>query len=311
MKIFSGSSNLPLAQKICSNLKLPIGCVFLKNFPSGERYCQFQENIRGGDVFLIQSTSKPVNDYLMELLIMVDAARRASAGRITAVLPYFGYARQDRKDLSRVPISGKLVMDILGCAGVNRILTMDLHSPQTVGFTNLPVDQLGFRPALIESIKNLGIDCVVSPDIGAVKRADEYASSLKMDLAIVSKKRIGDTEVKIKNFIGDVKGKKVIIIDDLVESAGTFIESAIICKNEGATEIYCAVSHGCFTEIGYERLFDAFKQKIINKLFVSNSISFSEMFEDIREYVEIVDISPWFSQAIYNIYNNESVSKLF
>lgn len=336
MKVFSGSSNLPLVNLICQNLGIPVGKVDLKTFPSGERYCQFQENIRGNDVFLVQSTSKPANDNLMELLVMCDAARRASAGRITAVVPYFGYARQDRKDKSRVPISAKLVMDLLEASGVNRILTMDLHSQQSVGFTNMPVDQLSFKPALVGEIGGLGMECVVAPDIGSTKRGDEYSSYLGIDLAIVSKKRNNATSVEVKHFIGDVNGKKVIIIDDLTESAGTLIEAAIACKEKGASEINCAISHGCFTDVGYKRLCEAFKNRLINRLFVSNSVDCANIKNwDYTEFslipdvfrpgnlqriradfnfssqVTNVDVSSWFSRAITSIHNNESVSDLF
>lgn len=305
--VFSGSSNPPLVERICRNLEMPLGQIFLKAFPSGERYCQFKENVRGGDVFLVQATSKPVNDNLMELLVMCDAARRASAERITAVIPYFGYARQDRKDKSRVPISGKLIMDMIQCAGADRILTMDLHSPQTVGFTNMPVDQLGFRPALVNAINDLGIEVVVSPDIGAVKRAEEYAYALKAELAIISKKRRGDTEVEVSHFIGDVAGKRVMLIDDLTESCGTLIEGAAACREQGAKEVFAAVSHGCFTDVGYERLTQAFDSGLINRMFVSNSVNITNRWDKLS----IVDVSDWFAKAIQNISTNQSVSQLF
>lgn len=325
MKIFSGESNTALVEKICARLSAPVGKISLKTFPSGERFCQFEENIRGTDLFLVQSLSTPVNDYLMELLVMCDAARRASAGRITAVIPYFGYARQDRKDKSRVPISARLVMDLLKASGVNRILTLDLHSPQTVGFTNLPCDQLGFKPALVSVVRGMGIDAVVSPDIGAVKRADEYASALKTELVIISKKRNNETSVELKHFIGDVKGKKVLIIDDLTESAGTLIEAANACKEQGADEVYCAISHGCFTKVGVKRLVEAFKVGLIKQLFVSNSVKIPDRWIDeneredfegtVKDYaygnITVVDVAPLFATAIKNIYNNESVSELF
>ena len=331
MKIFSGNSNQPLVEKICCrdhlycHTNVVQGKIDLKTFPSGEKYCQFKENIRGSDVYLVQSISSPVNDNLMELLVMCDAARRASAGRITAVIPYFGYSRQDRKDKSRVPISAKLIMDLLEASGVNRILTMDLHSPQIVGFTNLPVDQLSFKPALVEAVKNIGIDVVVAPDIGSVKRADEYTTALKTDLVIISKKRTNETSVEVKHFIGDVKGKKVLIIDDLTESAGTLIEAATACKEEGAVEIYCAITHGCFTDTGVLRLVNSFKSGLIKKLYVSNSVKYTDRWIDTTEpedfdgtvkgydyfHIVNVDVSQWFALAIKNIHNNESVSELF
>lgn len=309
MKIFSGGSNLPLTEAICKYLNIPVGKIKLQRFPSGEEHCQFQENIRGADVFLVQSLCNSVNDNLMQLLLMADAARRASAGRITAVIPFFGYARQDRKDKPRVPISARLVMDLIATAGFDRILTMDLHAPQIQGFTNLPVDQLSFRPELVDSLKGLAIDCVVAPDIGSVKRADEYATSLKCELVIISKKRKSSENVEVKQFVGDVKDKRVILIDDLTESAGTLIEAAKACKENGAKEIYCAVSHGCLTKTGYERLVPAFNNGIITRLFMSNSVVNAG--HALNSWIEIVDVSELFGTAIHNIHNNESVSSLF
>lgn len=308
MKIFSGGSNLPLVESICKEVNQEVGKIKHQRFPSGEEHCQFQENIRGADVFLVQSLSNPVNDYLMQLLLMADAARRASAGRITAVIPYLGYSRQERKDKPRVPISAKLVMDLIKASGFNRILTMDLHAPQIGGFTNLPLDHLSFKPALINTIKPIGMDCVVAPDIGSVKRADEYATALDTDLVIITKKRKSATSVSIKHFVGDVKDKKVIIIDDLTESAGTLIEAAMACKENGAAEVYCAVSHGCFTNVGKHRLEDAFNNKLITKLFASNSVEYCD---DSKGYLIKVNVAPLFAAAIKNIHNNESVSSLF
>src|SRR5579862_2793368 len=248
MKVFSGSSNRPLVEQICRHLRMPVGEVYLHSFPSGERYCQFKENIRGEHVFLVQSTSKPVNDNLMELLVMCDAARRASAEKISVVIPYFGYSRQERKDKPRVPISAKLVMDMIACAGATRIVTLDLHAPQEQGFTNLPVDQLSFRPALLDAVKNENIQCVVAPDIGAVKRAEEYASAMGVDLVIISKKRKGDSDVELKHFIGSVRRRNVLIVDDMTESGGTLVQAAKACKEKGAKNVFCAITHGCFTE---------------------------------------------------------------
>lgn len=309
MKVFSGSSNSPLVEKICAQLSLPVGKIELKTFASGERYCQFQENIRGTDVFLVQSTSHPANDNLMELLVMCDAARRSSAGRVTAVIPYFGYARQDRKEKSRVPISAKLIMDILGAAGVNRILTMELHSPQTVGFTNLPVDHLSFKPALVKATEALDIDMVVTPDIGGLKRAHEYAVALGKKIAIVDKERIDATHIEVKNFIGNVNNKNCLIIDDLTESMTTLIEAATICKERGAKDIYVAVTHGCFSKVGFEKMSVMGADRLIQKFLFSNTI-LNEWWNSI-EGVSEVDVSPWFASAIKNIHNNESVSELF
>lgn len=322
LKIFSGSSNLSLVEKIAANLKVPVGDVFLKEFPSGERYCQFKENIRGEHVFLVQSTSAPANDNLMELLVMCDAARRASAEKITAVIPYFGYSRQERKDKPRVPISAKLVMDMIGCAGATRIVTLDLHAPQIQGFTNLPVDQLSFKPALLSALRKEKIDCVVAPDIGAVKRAEEYASAFKVDLVVISKKRKSETDVELQHFIGDVKGRNVLIVDDLTESGGTLVQAAKACKKQKANKVYCGITHGCFSNgalthgdlanalVGWDERNQDSIAPYINKLFVSNSIHFSRYVQMTGKVIP-VDMSPWFAKAIKHIHNNESVSELF
>lgn len=288
-------------------------------FPSGEWCCQLQDNVRGADVFLLNAITKPANDSLMQLLIMSDAARRASAGRITAVIPYFGYARQDRKDKSRVPISGKLVMDILAAAGFDRIVTMDLHSPQTGGFTNLPLDHLQFRPSLTAALKTLKVDVIVAPDVGGVKRAEDYAQRMDVDLAIISKKRKNCTSVEAAYFIGEVENQNVLIVDDLTESAGTLIEAAKQCRGRKANKVFCAITHGCFTPLGNTRLMEAFERGLIDQLFVSNTVEtfFERQWVDIligkdyHEKVTTVDVSPIFAKAINSIHNNESVSSLF
>jgi ribose-phosphate pyrophosphokinase len=330
MKIFSGSSNRPLAEAICDHIYRDsdegIGKIKLKSFDSGERYCQFEENIRGEDVFLIQSLSTPVNDHLMELLLMADAARRASAERITAVIPYFGYCRQDRKDKPRVPISAKLVMNLLMAAGFDRVLTMDLHAPQIGGFTDLPLDHLSFRPALVEALKIKCIDSIVSPDIGAVKRADEYARVMDKELVILSKKRKSDREVNIINFVGEVKGLNVVIIDDISETSGTLVKAAAACKSREANKVYCAVSHGCFTNCGQLDMVDAFERGIIDGLFTSDTVHQPDCWKrsgglyghgkgvEIPNYndrVHVVSVAGLFAKAIENIHNNLSVSELF
>lgn len=319
MKIFSGSSNSILVDKICDRLSLQRGRINLKSFASGERFCQFDENIRGADVFLVQSTSQPANDNLMELLIMADAARRASAGRITAVIPYFGYARQDRKEKSRVPISAKLVMDLLKAGGLNRILTMDLHAPQIGGFTNLPFDHLTFMPVLLNTIKDLPIDVIVSPDIGAVKRTNEYAHEMKKSLAIIDKRRRSETEVEAQNFIGDVVGKNVIIIDDLTESCNTLIEAATECRSRGAKMVFAAITHGCFSKDGINNLIEVFRgSHAIDRLYYSNTVFIGSsdkrnVLDNLRQQSEAVevDVSPLFARAIRNIHENQSVSELF
>ena len=315
MKIFSGSSNLSLANLICKNLSINLGEIKLHSFPSGEKHCQFLENIRGSDVFLIQSGNNPSNDNLMELLIMSDAARRASAGRITAVIPYFFYARQDRKEKSRVPISAKLVLNMIEAAGFDRILTMDLHAAQIGGMTDLPLDHLYFMPALLHTIKDLPIDVFVAPDVGAIHRNNEYARCLKKPLAIIDKRRLSDTEVEVSNFIGDVNGKNVLIVDDLTESGKTLIEAGEECRKRGAVTVRAAITHPCFSNDGHVNIFEAFRgTEILNGLFYSNSVAVPpSMLEDFKfcEGMTEVDVSPIFARAIRCIHENQSVSELF
>jgi len=320
LKIFSGTSNIPLAEKIAGNLHSKLGDIFHHKFPSGETYCQFKENIRGGDVFLIQGITNPANENLMELLVMSDAARRASAERITAVIPYFGYARQDRKDKSRTPLTAKLVLDLIEASGIDRVVTMDLHSPQVGGFTNLPFDHLTFEPVLINYIRekyhSLALrDNVVlmAPDVGAVKRIEKYATTLKTDFGFISKKRVGDDQVELQSIVGDVKDKNVVIVDDLTESCGTLIQAAKACKQNGAKSVTCAVTHGAFTSTGLLRLFETTS---INELIHSNTInnamdpcSFLAANENLT--VNQLDVSNLFAKAINSIHNNESVSELF
>ena len=313
LKIFSGTSNLPLAQRVADNLFTKLGEIYHHNFPSGESYCQFKENIRGSDVFLIQGITQPANENLMQLLVMADAARRASADRITAVVPYFGYARQDRKDKSRVPISAKLVLDLFEASGIDRVVTMDLHSPQVGGFTNLPFDHLTFEPVLIEYIRNKYDNLalrnsvvLMAPDVGAVKRVEKYAEHLKSDFGFISKKRIGDEKVELQSIVGNVKDKHVIIIDDLTESLGTMVQAAKECKRQGATKVTCAVTHGCLSETGIQRLVEA---DSIDEFVHSNT---NHTWTQTKpQKVTELDVSNLFAKAINSIHNNESVSELF
>jgi ribose-phosphate pyrophosphokinase len=324
LKIFSGRSNLPLAEDIAQRLGKKLGEIYIHNFPSGESYCQFQENIRGCDIFLIQGITKPANESLMDLLIMADAARRASAGRITAVLPYFGYARQDRKEKSRVPISAKLVLDIVQAAGIDRVLTMDLHSPQICGFTNLPFDHLTFEPVLLDYLKTSFEKeklVIVAPDVGAVKRAEKYAKLLDCDMAFISKKRVGDETVGFNNFVGDVKDKTAIIIDDLTESCGTLIQAATIAKTNGADKVICAVSHFCFTDVGMDRLTDHMPNpgrptieksvEVIDQFIHSNTVNYWWSKKYKPADIISLNVGGLFAKAIHSIHTNQSVSDLF
>ena len=316
IKLFSGTSNLPLAQKISQNLNEPLGKIYHHKFPSGETYCQFKENIRGSDVFLIQGITNPANENLMELLVMSDAARRASAERITAVIPYFGYARQDRKDKSRVPITARLVMDLIATAGIDRVVTMDLHSPQVGGFTNLPFDHLTFEPVLSEYIRTkyhslARRDNVVlmAPDVGAVKRVEKYADLLKCDFGFISKKRVSDTKVELQNVVGNVKDKHVVIVDDLTESLGTMVQAAKECKKQGAVKVTCSVTHGCLTETGIHRLAESIN--VIDEFIHSNTTNTWGSIGFKPSNVTELDVSNLFAKAIRSINKNESVSELF
>lgn len=322
LKIFSGSEHVEFTKLICKHLNLQEGNICRHVFPSNERYVQFHENIRGCDVFLVSckdTITNNANDSLMELLIMADAARRASAGRITAVIPFFYYSRQDRKEKSRVPITSKLVLDLIEASGIDRVVTMDLHSPQVGGFTNLPFDHLTFEPVLSNWIKekynNLTLrDSVIlmAPDVGAVKRVEKYATTLGTDFGFISKKRIGDDKVELQNIVGDVQNKNVIIIDDLTESCGTMIQAAKACKHNGACNVTCAVTHGAFTSTGIERLRETTS---IDHLVHSNTVSHIwNTVMDLRvapRSITQLDVSMLFAKAINCIHNNESISELF
>ncbi len=256
MKIISGNANTALAREICGFLGEPLCDATVTSFPDGETFVKINENIRGRDVFIIQPTCPPTNQNLMELLILVDAARRASAARTTAVIPFFGYARQDRKDQPRVPITAKLVANLLVAAGVNRVLTMDLHAQQLQGFFDIPVDHLYALPVMLKYLKSLTGDdlVVVSPDVGGVKMASAYAQALNAGLAIVVKRRITASEIQPITIIGDVEGRDVIIVDDIVETAGTLVGAAQLLREQGARNIYAGVSHAVLTDLGIERL---------------------------------------------------------
>jgi ribose-phosphate pyrophosphokinase len=249
VKIFSGSAHPELAQKIAKSMGASLGDATVSSFPDGESRVKINENIRGRDVFIVQPTCPPTNQNLMELLILIDAARRASAYRITAVIPYFGYARQDRKDQPRVPITAKLVANLLVAAGTHRVLTLDLHAQQIQGFFDIPVDHLYAAPVLIRYIrqKKLANLVIVSPDVGGLKLASAYAEALGATLAIVGKRRTSPTETEALHVIGDVDGKNVLMVDDLTETAGTLTSAAALLKKQGAQEIYAGVSHAVFT----------------------------------------------------------------
>ncbi len=307
IRIYSGSAHPELSQKIADYLNLPLGKVNLLRFPDGEICVQFEENVRRADVFIIQPTCAPVNENLMELMIMVDAARRASAARITAVLPYYGYARQDRKDRPRVPISAKLVANLLTQSGVDRIISMDLHSHQIQGFFDIPVDHLYARPVLVPEIKKvLGEDSVVvSPDSGSVKMAMYFCDMLHSGFAVVAKRRLSATSVASSHLVGDVKGKTCVITDDLTSTAGTLCAAADILKANGATKVYASVSHCILNDAGRKKLLE---NDSIEKLFVTDAVPQTTTLDG---KIEVVSIAPLLGEAIKRIHEGKSVSSLF
>ncbi len=306
IKIFSGSANRELAQRICDYIGEPLGKAMISSFPDSETYVRIEENIRGRDVYIIQPTSPPTNQHLMELLIMVDAARRASADRITAVIPFFGYARQDRKDQPRVPITAKLVANLLAAAGVNRILTMDLHAQQVQGFFDIPVDHLYSMPVLIKYLRQqLGEKTVVvSPDVGGLKMASAYSQALNANLAIVAKQRKSATETEALYLIGDVADHDVLLVDDLTETAGTLTSAAKILKKHGALKIYAGVSHAVLVDVAIERL----QNSEIEELITTNSTPVRTV-EGFK--TTVLCVSELLGEGIKRIHNDESVSSLF
>jgi ribose-phosphate pyrophosphokinase len=306
MKIFCGSAHRQLAQRICAFVRVPLGDATVDSFPDGETFVKINENIRGRDVFLVQPTCPPTNQNLMELLILVDAAKRASAARITAVIPFFGYARQDRKDQPRVPITAKLVANLLNAAGVDRVLTMDLHAQQVAGFFDIPVDHLYAAPVVIRHLRDKGFrnPVVVSPDVGGLKMADAYSQALGAGLAIVAKRRKSATEIEALNVIGDVEGREVIMVDDLTETAGTLCSAAKILHERGATKIIACVSHAVLSDLAIERL----KKSFVSELITTNSVPVrsGDGFP-----ITTLCIAELLGEAILRIHDDESVSSLF
>jgi ribose-phosphate pyrophosphokinase len=306
LKIFAGNSNRPLAEDICRNIGVPLGEATVTSFPDGETFVKIDENIRGHDVFIIQSTCPPTNHHLMELLIMIDAARRASAQRITAVLPFYGYARQDRKDQPRVPITAKLVANLLVSAGANRILTMDLHSQQIQGFFDIPVDHLYASPVFFEHLsKAMKNDSLVvcSPDVGGMKMAAAYADLMGASLGMVAKRRKSATAVEAISVVGEVEGRDVLLVDDITETAGTLMAAAKMLRERGARSIRAAVSHSILNEVAYERI----RSGMIDELITTNTVPI----ETKGLPVTVLNVAPLLGQAIQRINTNESITGLF
>jgi ribose-phosphate pyrophosphokinase len=306
VKIFSGNSNPALASAICDSIGAPLGKCTVASFPDGETFVKIDENVRGEDCFVVQSTSNPTNHHLMEMFIMMDALRRASASRITAVLPFYGYARQDRKDQPRVPITAKLVANLLVAAGANRILTMDLHAQQIQGFFDIPVDHLYAAPVIYEylhkkSVQNL---VVVSPDVGGIKMAYAYAQQLDAELAIVAKRRKSPTETEATAVIGDIAGKNVLLVDDLTETAGTLVNAATLLKARGAERIFACVSHTLLNDLGIERL----RKSSIDELITTDTVRRSAI-DGVN--ITTLSVAGLLGEAIKRIHSNSSVTSLF
>ena len=311
IQVFCGNSNPQFAQTICKELGVPMGKAIVTHFADGEASVTLEETVRGADVFLIQSTCKPVNDNLMELLVMIDACRRASAGRITAVIPYFGYARQDRKAKSRDPISAKLVANMLTAAGADRVLTMDLHAAQIQGFFDIPVDNLLGNPVFVDYYaKKFGSSVedmvVVSPDVGSVARSRTFAQKLHMGLAIVDKRRQKANQCEVMNVIGDVEGKDCILFDDMVDTAGSLCNAAkAIVEVGGARNVYACASHGLLDGPALERI----EASHIQELALLNTLPVS--FGEGCSKIKYLSVAPMFAEAIERIYQEISIAKLF
>jgi ribose-phosphate pyrophosphokinase len=307
IKIFTGNANPHLAEEIVKYLKLPLGQCSLKRFADGEINFQIFENVRGADVFIIQPTCRPTDSNLMELLVMLDAFKRSSARRITAVLPYYGYARQDRKDKPRVPISAKLVADLLTTAGADRVLTMDLHAAQIQGFFNIPVDHLYAGPVIIKHFKKRKIPnlMVVSPDTGGVERARSYAKRLECDLAIVDKRREKGQEAEVMNVIGEVSGRNTLIVDDLIDTAGTLVRVARALKKNGAKRLLACCTHPVFSGDALTRI----ENSEIEEVVVTNSISTDPICNSKK--ITCLTIGPLLGEGIRSIHQETSISRLF
>ncbi|MCV3340826.1 ribose-phosphate pyrophosphokinase [Campylobacter lari] len=304
-KIFSGSANEEFAKKISKYLSLPLSNAGVKRFSDGEISIQIDESVRGKDVFIIQSTCAPTNDNLMELLIMTDALRRSSASSITAIIPYFGYARQDRKASPRVPITAKLVANLIESAGVDRVATIDLHAGQIQGFFDIPVDNLYGSIIFNDYIKNKNYKnpIIASPDIGGIARARSVAKALGLDIVIVDKRREKANESEVMNVIGDVKDKEVILVDDIIDTAGTIVKAAEVFKSKGAKSVIACCTHAVLSGVAYERI----AKDSLDELVVTDTIPLKQQMDKIK----VLSVAPIFGEVIRRVYHNESVNSLF
>lgn len=308
IRLFSGNANIPLAKKICDNLGVSLGKANVSTFSDGETRVEINENVRGMDVFVIQSTCSPVNDACMELLIMIDALKRASADRITTVIPYYGYARQDRKVAPRAPISAKLIADLITTAGADRVLSIDLHAGQIQGFFNIPVDNLFATPVLFDYMKQNYLDntVVVSPDSGGVERARAFGKRLGASLAIIDKRREGPNEAQVMNIIGNIKGKSVILLDDMIDTAGTVVQGANALMDAGALEVSVCCTHPVLSGPAMDRI----EGSAIKEVVVTDTIPLSERAANCSK-IKVLSVSGLLSEAVRRIYYNDSVSSLF
>jgi ribose-phosphate pyrophosphokinase len=308
LKIFSGSSNAALAGAVCKYLGISLGAAKIDRFPDGEKVIRVEDDVRGRDCFVVQSTCKPVDEHLVELLIYLDCLRRASASRITAVIPYFGYARQDRKDEGRVPITAKLAANLITCAGANRVLAIDLHAQQLQGFFDIPVDHLTGELVLSKYFKEKKISklTVVSPDVGNIKTASRYTSHLGGELAIVHKRRVSGSEIEAREIIGDVKGRNILMCDDIIATGGTVCGAAKLVKERGAEKIYVGATHGVFAGEALKHLSKA----PIDEVVVTDTIPENKNAKKLRN-IKVLSVSAMLGEAIKRIHKNESVSSLF
>ena len=309
IRVFSGNSNLHLAQKICDALGVPLGNAGVKTFSDGEVMVEIGENVRGRDVYVVQSTCAPTNNNLMELLVMTDALKRASAATITAVIPYYGYARQDRKAAPRTPISAKLVADLVTTAGVDRVVTIDLHAAQIQGFFNIPVDNLYAAPVILNHLKErfAGQDIVmVTPDAGGTERARGFAKRLECPMALIDKRRTGPNVAEVMHLIGDVKGKIAIILDDMIDTAGTLTQAAGALKQNGAAMIYATATHGVLSGPAIDRI----NGSVIEEVLLTDTIPLGER-ADRTSKIKVLSVAPLLAEAIRRIHEDESVSSLF
>ncbi len=311
MKVFAGRNSKNLAQRICDEIGIPLGRARTNLFPDGEVFVKLDDDVRGRDCYVVISTCEPVNDNLMELLVFCDCLRRASAKRVTMVMPYYGYGRQDRKDEGRVPITAKLVANLITAARADRVLAMDLHAAQIQGFFDIPVDHLSATPVFFDYFmsmrEQLGDLCLVSPDVGNVKVAETMANLLDADLAIINKRRLTGDTVKVGNLIGDVKGKTVLMFDDMISTGGTVVEAAKLVMDEGAADVVCAATHAVLAGPAMEKLANS----PISKVVVTDTIPEAGRCEQIKDKLVILSVGEMLGQAITRIHNDESISALF